>query len=311
MFRWLKGRKKDGNPPQAERPEPEPGAEDWDFLRAQPDHDADAMAAVHGPAEEEPSSEPVTALETIPVVQAEVDEPGLLDLPDPEEPRRQPRKIQHSIIPQAARAERADEHATKPLTLLSELCAKFQDPADVRPEWERAGGGAPGWTLTLEVTAKRRVVRKTVSEEATIGREDPATGQRPDIDLSVDETISRRHARIYARAGRYWLRDLESMNGTRYNGEWLQPGGEVVLSEGDEITLGEYCRIRVVDPALTTEDSDLRDLLQVALGGTFCAERDEDGSGLLEGLVTPQDEVTPPAPGEGQAAGSSSGSKRP
>lgn len=274
MFGWGKRKKKEKTTPAKHGGEPAAGDE-WDFLRAQPDHDADLMAEVHAAGEdaEAPApAQPAPSAHFDPSLDEE--EPGLLDLPDPEEPRRTPRRVERSVVPAPEVPASAGEHATKPLTLLSELCAKFQDSTEARPEWETAPPGPEGWTLTLELTVAGRTYQRTVFENALIGRHAPDAEERPDIDLGVDDTISRRHARIYSRGGRYWLQDLESMNGTRHNGEWLPPGGETVLVEGDEIALGELCRIKVIDPVMQREDHDLRDLLQLAMGGTLAADRE-------------------------------------
>jgi hypothetical protein len=272
MFGWGKRKKKAEKPRQAD-PAAQ-GHDEWDFLRAQADHDADLMAEVRGPSEDALAEEEAAAVNHFPAPDepAQAEAPGLLDFPDPEEPRRAPRRVERSVVP-AAPEPRADEHATKPLTLLSELCAKFQDPSEARPEWDRFTGAPAGWTLTLELTVGGRTFQRTVTGEAVLGRSAPES-EKPDIDLALDDTVSRRHARIYTRAGAYWLRDLESMNGTRHNGEWLQPGGEAQLAEGDEIALGELCRIRVVDPVMRGDDQELREFLQVALGGTQVADRE-------------------------------------
>lgn len=274
MFGWRKRKKGQEPSPATGAPAPS-GQDDWDFLRAQPDHDADLMAEVRS-REEEAASTPVPMPDESVKLDLGSLKPGLLDLPDPETPGREPRRVERSVVSRPEPPARADERATKPLTLLSELCARFQDPSEVRPEWERLPAGPEGWTLTLEVTLAGRTFRRTISGEARIGRYDPEAAEQPDLDLFPDDTVSRRHARIFSRGGRYWLQDLESMNGTRHNGEWLQPGGEVVLVEGDEIALGEFCRMRVVDPVMQGEDLELRDLLQLAMGGTLAAEREAE-----------------------------------
>ena len=81
---------------------------------------------------------------------------------------------------------------------------------------------------TLEVPAERRRVALT-GEPLTIGRD-------PENDLVLDDRrVSRRHAEIRPRLGRYTLYDLQSTNGTSVNGRRV---AEVALSDGDEIVIG-------------------------------------------------------------------------
>jgi hypothetical protein len=101
--------------------------------------------------------------------------------------------------------------------------------------------------LKLVITTGRRTVEQTVQGEALIGRPEPTRGLHPEIDLRLDDAVSRRHAKIFRREGRYVLTDLNSTNGTRYNREWLQPEVEVTLKAGDEIEVGEITLIRVVE----------------------------------------------------------------
>jgi hypothetical protein len=80
-------------------------------------------------------------------------------------------------------------------------------------------------------------------EESVIGRWDADNGIFPDIDLdSIDNEakVSRRHARIIARDGKYYLEDLGSTNGTYINrGRRLIPGTPQPLADGDEIIVGK------------------------------------------------------------------------
>lgn len=59
-----------------------------------------------------------------------------------------------------------------------------------------------------------------------------------DIILEADD-VSRNHAEIKLRGGRYVLTDLNSANGTRVNGERVT--GEVVLQPNDEVCLAASC----------------------------------------------------------------------
>jgi hypothetical protein len=68
-------------------------------------------------------------------------------------------------------------------------------------------------------------------------------GRLPDCDVVLgDPTVSRRHARLNFRDGRWLLQDLESRNGTTVNGA---PVGRCELRPGDRVAVGE--QILVVD----------------------------------------------------------------
>jgi len=70
--------------------------------------------------------------------------------------------------------------------------------------------------------------------EILIGRLSPLSA--PDLDLGVDSTISRKHARIKLENGQFWVEDLKSTNGTLVNGEPIQ---KALLAPGSVILLGE------------------------------------------------------------------------
>jgi len=79
--------------------------------------------------------------------------------------------------------------------------------------------------------------------EVMIGRWDAERGIFPDIDLDEEDPeakVSRRHARIFYRDGRFWIEDLGSLNGTFVNrGPRLRPGQAAPLEHGDEIIVGK------------------------------------------------------------------------
>lgn len=76
-----------------------------------------------------------------------------------------------------------------------------------------------------------------------IGRWDPDSGAFPDIDLTnddIDAKVSRKHAKIIAKNGQYFLEDLGSLNGSYINrGERLIPGEPLPLKHDDEVILGK------------------------------------------------------------------------
>ncbi|MFN3653165.1 MAG: FHA domain-containing protein [Armatimonadota bacterium] len=101
--------------------------------------------------------------------------------------------------------------------------------------------------LRVEVRTGRRTFELSIHGEALIGRPDARRGLNPEIDLRTDDAVSRRHAKIFVRDGKYVLTDLNSTNGTRLNREWLPPEAEAQLKAGDEIEVGELTLIRVLE----------------------------------------------------------------
>ncbi len=79
-------------------------------------------------------------------------------------------------------------------------------------------------------------------EELVIGREDPKTGEAPEINLSshqgLEKGVSRRHASILRKDGSLYLVDKGSANGTFLNGQRLVAEQPRVLRDGDDVRLG-------------------------------------------------------------------------
>lgn len=91
-----------------------------------------------------------------------------------------------------------------------------------------------------------------VADESHIGRWDADGGIFPDVDLDrhdPEAKISRRHARIIRRDGKYSIEDLGSTNGTFVNrGKRLLPGNKNILADGDEIIIGKtFLRFHIND----------------------------------------------------------------
>jgi len=80
------------------------------------------------------------------------------------------------------------------------------------------------------------------SGQAIIGRYDPVTGTRPEIDLTqvdINRSVSRRHARVFLQDGSCHLtEEVGALNGTLVNGRRLVPGKPHALATGDRIALG-------------------------------------------------------------------------
>lgn len=101
--------------------------------------------------------------------------------------------------------------------------------------------------LKVEISIGRRTFNQDIRGEALIGRPDATRGIHPEIDLRQDDAVSRRHAKIFIRDGRYVLTDLNSTNGTRHNRAWVQPEIEIPLNPGDEVEVGELTLIRILE----------------------------------------------------------------
>jgi pSer/pThr/pTyr-binding forkhead associated (FHA) protein len=81
------------------------------------------------------------------------------------------------------------------------------------------------------------------AERVVIGRE-------PEADIVIpDRRISRLHAEIERRDGKYYLRDLDSKNGTYINGEKLE--GQRELRDDDEIHIALAARLSFLGPSST------------------------------------------------------------
>ena len=74
-----------------------------------------------------------------------------------------------------------------------------------------------------------------------------------------DKSVSRRHMKIIRREEKYYIKDLESKNGTYVDGEQVEPGKELEIEQGVPIAVGKsvFC---VGEPYLG-EDEDLTTVL--------------------------------------------------
>lgn len=78
--------------------------------------------------------------------------------------------------------------------------------------------------------------------DTVLGRADPVTGMRPDVDLTPFDShrsVSRRHARLY-RIGEttYVMEEIGVVSGTFVNDMKLTTGAPVAIQHGDEVKLG-------------------------------------------------------------------------
>jgi hypothetical protein len=78
--------------------------------------------------------------------------------------------------------------------------------------------------------------------EVGVGRLDPVTNLSPEIDLTAldpQRSLSRRHARVACRGGRFYLREeIGTANGTFVEGERLATGVERLLEPGARVRFG-------------------------------------------------------------------------
>jgi FHA domain-containing protein len=124
-------------------------------------------------------------------------------------------------------------------------CALVDATGDEVAESDALGSTAAGNTMILDRDALLRERPRAPKGHLEVPQErrriqlgpEPVTiGRDPDNDLVLDDRrVSRRHAEIRLRLGRYTLYDLQSTNGTFVNGRRV---AEVALSDGDRVTIG-------------------------------------------------------------------------
>ncbi len=64
------------------------------------------------------------------------------------------------------------------------------------------------------------------------------TGRHPESDIFLDDvTVSRRHAEFRRKDGKFYIRDVGSLNGTYVNRQRVE---ETELANGDELQIGKF-----------------------------------------------------------------------
>ncbi|MBN2084047.1 MAG: FHA domain-containing protein [Anaerolineales bacterium] len=77
----------------------------------------------------------------------------------------------------------------------------------------------------------------TTDRDYPLQKESCFIGRSPSLEVSLaDETVSVVHARLWKEAGRWWLEDLDSRNGTLLN--QIPVSKKTVLCAGDRIRTG-------------------------------------------------------------------------
>lgn len=111
------------------------------------------------------------------------------------------------------------------------------------PKWGSARFGTQSnLVVGVEKEPRTLVFNFEDIEELVIGRQDPDTGEAPEINLSEyggqDKGVSRSHAAIVRKDGSLHIVDRGSANGTFLNGQRLVANQPRVLRDGDDIRLG-------------------------------------------------------------------------
>src|SRR5215213_8653680 len=106
-----------------------------------------------------------------------------------------------------------------------------------------------------------RAILKFDEKEMTIGEDATSFGRTTENTFSFPDNsnISRRHAEIAFKDGKFVVTDLGSSNGTTINGQKIE--GETDLHDGDFITLGNSVIVEFVvedeTPDNSEEDSEM------------------------------------------------------
>lgn len=122
---------------------------------------------------------------------------------------------------------------------------------------ERETGSAPALDEASDIFAKvadrheiYRLLSDTTNEEfylnrdgeTTVGRIDPVTGIRPDVDLTnldTQRSVSRRHSKVvYVDSEFRVVEEIGTMNGTFVNGRRIPTGTPVPIKDGDRLRFG-------------------------------------------------------------------------
>lgn len=129
--------------------------------------------------------------------------------------------------------------------LRTEPLPEHDTPAQLHPRDDEGlpAGEAHELHIEVEITQTKRRIMLTTRREILLGRTDAARGIFPQLDLTADEgseqSVSRRHARIFAQDGACYIEDLDSTNGTFLNGTRLKPHQPYAIRDGDALTVGK------------------------------------------------------------------------
>lgn len=104
------------------------------------------------------------------------------------------------------------------------------------------------WVIEFRVVGTPNIIKVRVTDAMLLGRPDPASGIKPEIDLipygGRNLGVSRRHALIRTVDNRITIEDLGSANGTYINEHVLESAKEYRIRDRDVIRLG-HMRLQV------------------------------------------------------------------
>jgi pSer/pThr/pTyr-binding forkhead associated (FHA) protein len=109
-----------------------------------------------------------------------------------------------------------------------------------------ADGAVPDieWTASAMLVVKRG---PNAGSRFPLHQPVTSAGRDPRSDIFLDEvTVSRRHAEFHSERGELRVVDIGSLNGTYVNGQLID---SAVLTDGDEIQMGKFRLVLLIQPA--------------------------------------------------------------
>ena len=118
------------------------------------------------------------------------------------------------------------------------------DTIEVGADWpdaaRRPGGPLLAWLWGEQGQAGDYLL---ASNSVTVGR-DPAS----DVVLP-EPSVSHEHAKIEYREGQWWLQSADSAGPTWVNGQPVEPGQRVPVTDGDRLRFGFHTQFRLLVPS--------------------------------------------------------------
>jgi hypothetical protein len=106
----------------------------------------------------------------------------------------------------------------------------------------KGGSGRPASCHAVLLSEEGKELFHLVTPRVAIGRFDPVTGLKPEVDLSeldLNRSVSRHHARLTLVDGVYAMtEEVGALNGTFVNGKKLVSGKPATIKDGDLLNLG-------------------------------------------------------------------------